>query len=280
MRIVVGGRGWLAVRGARLIETMLAVTHRRATIEVVPVRSDPGRDTWLPSLARLATVKGWPSHEAPEAAALGKDDLFLSLQYDRVVACAALGGARAYNLHFADLPRYRGSLTSTVPIRHGAGTVGVTLHELVDRVDAGPIVAKRTFELPPFFTAFDLFRMYHGHAFQLFTEHLEQVLDGSCRAVAQDPAEATWFGRDHVDFSDVALHDFDHEPERVRDRCRSLIFPPAQYPTFHGRPVRSCYALRWRAGAGTAPGTVIAEDDEQAVVACRGGAVCLEYHEN
>jgi UDP-4-amino-4-deoxy-L-arabinose formyltransferase/UDP-glucuronic acid dehydrogenase (UDP-4-keto-hexauronic acid decarboxylating) len=184
-----------------------------------------------------------PVHDRSERTGLGLGDVLLSLQHDRIVDCAALGGAAAYNLHFAHLPRYRGSLTSALPIRRGETQVGVTLHVLVPEVDSGPVIAQRAFELPPFCTAYDLYRLYHAHGFDLLKENLEALLSGNVVAVPQDDAAATTFYRSAVDFADTDLTDFDRTAVEVRDWLRSLIFPPSQYPMFRNRKVEGCYTL-------------------------------------
>ncbi len=275
--MVIGGKGWLAVRAAELVETLIASGLVDARIEVVRTLDDDGRDSWMPSLVAVGKSKGWPVLDAIETAGLTADDRFLSLQYDRIVDCTALAGVPAYNLHFAYLPRYRGSLTSALPLRNGESTVGVTLHELVQEVDAGPIIAQSAFPVPPFLTAFDLYRAYHDHGFELLKAHLPALIAGRVTAVPQDHANATAFTRRSVDFSDVRLVDFDRDAATVRDHCRSLVFPPAQYPTFHGRPVASAYVIEWPDASGPQAGTELVADARRAVVACKTDLVCFEF---
>jgi methionyl-tRNA formyltransferase len=277
MRVAIAGRGWMAVRAARLLAALVAANALDARIEVVRNGNDTGEDSWLPSLAGFAAARGWSVHDRAERAGLSADDLLLSLQHDRIVDCAALGGAAAYNLHFAHLPRYRGSLTSALPIRHGEAKVGVTLHVLVPEVDAGPIIAKRAFELPPFCTAYGLYRLYHAHGFELLKENLEPLLSGDVMAVPQDDAAATTFYRSAIDFADTDLTDFDRTAAEVRDWLRSLIFPPSQHPTFQGRKVGGCYTLTCSSIKPEPPGTVIQCEPDLAIVACREGLVCLEF---
>lgn len=277
MRVAIAGRGWMAVRAARLLGALVDAKALDARIEVVRNSNDTGDDSWLPSLAGFAAARGWLVHDRVAGAGLGADDLLLSLQYDRIVDCATLGGAAAYNLHFAYLPRYRGSLTSALPIRHGETKVGVTLHVLVPEVDSGPIIATRTFEVPPFCTAYDLYRLYHAFGFELLKDNLESLLHGNVVAVPQDDAVATTFYRSAIDFADTDLNDFDRTAAEVRDWLRSLIFPPSQHPTFRGRKVQSCYTLACSSIDAEPPGTVIQCEAGLAIVACRKDLICLEF---
>jgi methionyl-tRNA formyltransferase len=279
MGVAIAGRGWMAVRAARLVAALVTAEAVNARIEVVRNRNDPGKDSWLPSLVALAAARGWPVYDRAEQASLGAGDVLLSLQHDRIVDCAALGGAAAYNLHFAYLPRYRGSLTSALPIRHGDSQVGVTLHVLVPEVDAGPVIATQAFELPPFCTAYELYQLYHAYGFELLKENLQSLLHGEVVAVPQNDAAATTFYRSAIDFADADLADFDRTAAEVRDWTRSLIFPPSQLPTFRGRKVRGCYTLTCSSAKAEPPGTVIHLDPELAIVACRQDLVCLEFRQ-
>lgn len=277
MRVLIGGKGWLAVRTARLLARLADIRAFGGAVEVVRNRDDDGVDSWLPSLVSAAVCEGWRVHDSIEEAAPGPGDRFLSLQHDRIIDCAVLGAGRGFNLHFAKLPDYRGSLTSYWPIRCGEVTAGVTLHELAPAVDAGPIIASREFPLPPFYSAYDLYRTYHDYGFELVKEHLPALLARSYRAVAQDDTKATTYTRRSVDFSAVSIGRFDRSAEAVRDHCRSLIFPPRQHPRFRGRHIRGCYAIDWPGAPAAAPGTVLSDDRHQAIVACQDGMVCFEY---
>jgi methionyl-tRNA formyltransferase len=277
MKVAIAGRGWMAVRGAMLVDALIAAGAVDASIEVVRNRNDDGIDTWLPSLAGLAAARGWPVHERAEQARLTADDMLISLQHDRIVDCSSLSGAAAYNLHFANLPRYRGSLTSSLPIRHGRTNAGVTLHVLVSKVDAGPVIATRVFELPSFCTAYDLYRLYHAHGFELLKENIEPLLRRAVTAVPQDDAAATTFYRSAIDFADADITDFERPAWQVRDWVRSLIFPPAQYPTYRDMKVQSCYTLSFSIDNPSKPGTVLHSDPDLAIVACQEDLICLEF---
>ena len=57
-------------------------------------------------------------------------------------------GHGAYNFHPGS-PAYPGSAPATFAIYDGAAAFGVTLHEMEERVDAGPIVGFELFAMPP-----------------------------------------------------------------------------------------------------------------------------------
>jgi methionyl-tRNA formyltransferase len=275
VRVLIAGKGEIAVRTAALLAGLAEAGLTPARPEVVPDRGDDGTDSWLPSLRRRARARGWPVHGSVAECGLGPGDVLLSLQHDRILTIADLGGARAYNLHFAEVPRYRGVHTSIWPLRRGETAAAVTLHVLTEMVDAGPVVAFRRFELAPFASARDLYATCHRHGFELVKDHLRDLLDGTVRPTPQASTGATTYRRADLDLSDVELRDFTGTAEQVRDRCRSLIFPPFQLPRFEGERVVACYALAWHDPARV-PGTVLSRQPDHVLVACGRGVVGLE----
>lgn len=50
-----------------------------------------------------------------------------------------------FNAHPGDLPRYRGNACPNWALLAGESSIGLTVHQMVDALDAGPIAAKRMF---------------------------------------------------------------------------------------------------------------------------------------
>jgi methionyl-tRNA formyltransferase len=276
MKMVIAGRGWLAVRGARLFAMLAHLQPGGARLVCVPTASDGVEPTWRPSLREEARANGWPCVDRIAEAGLGPSDLLLSLQFDRIVHDAELGGARALNLHFSLLPRHRGSLSCFWPIAARDEVAGVTLHELTAEVDAGPIIAARSFPLPTFVTAGQLYRLFHSHGFELLAEQAEAVLTGTYPTRRQPAGGPPAHRRRDVEFTSLEITDFDRPAAAVRDSCLALVFPEFQVPTFRGRPVEQAYALP-SGRTGHAVGDVVAQTERSALVRCADALVCFEF---
>lgn len=276
MNVVIAGRGWLAVRGARLFAMLTQVGPGDGQVVCVPAATDGAEPPWRPSLREEARVNGWRCVDRVADAGLAPSDVLLSLQFDRLISGADLAGARALNLHFALLPRHRGSLSCYWPIAGRDEQAGVTLHELTAEVDAGPIVAARSFPLPTFLTAGQLYRLFHSHGFELLAQQAEAILAGTYAARPQPAAGQPAHRRRDVDFTLREITGFDRPAAEVRDSCLALIFPEFQVPTFRGRPVHHAYALP--AGRdGHTVGEVVAQTERSVLVRCTDGLVCLEF---
>lgn len=277
MKIVIAGRGRLAVRGAHLFSLLGSMNRDDVEIGCVVSAREGGSAGRRPSLRAAARGNGWPIYHRVSEIGLGPSDLLVSLQHPAIIRMADLGGARAVNLHFSLLPRHRGSLSCYWPIAGREDTAGVTLHELTAGVDAGPIIAARAFPLPSFTSAGQLFEMFHDHAFELLATHAGALLDGSYTAHSQADPGTPAHRRGAVDFSRAEITDFTRPAAVVRAECLAMICPEFQLPTFRGRPVCNAYLVPAAQSNGHEIGGVVAETKQAAVVACADGFVCFEY---
>lgn len=115
---------------------------------------DPAENHFYASVAQLCARRGIPVHAPHDAGhplwverirALDPDFIF-SFYYRNLLPADVLGCARsgAYNLHGSLLPRYRGRAPVNWVLVNGERETGVTLHRMVERPDAGPIVARKS----------------------------------------------------------------------------------------------------------------------------------------
>lgn len=148
-------------------------------------------------LARIAAQRGIPVLDMPDmngAAAHDvlhavRPDLLVTLHCDQILSAATLAIPRlgGLNLHPSLLPLHRGPVPTIHALAEPVPRFGVTVHRLVPRIDAGPILAQRTVELPPGVTASAAARALHLAGATL----LEQtVLDVAAGCAAERTATA------------------------------------------------------------------------------------------
>jgi methionyl-tRNA formyltransferase len=278
-RIAVCGKGAIACNALGYLVDVLPLFPEPWDLAAVPVKSDPGADSWEPSLRARSKRDGVGLFDTVDALALEPSDVLFSLQYDRIIRPAQLGGARAYNLHFSPLPRYRGCSPSMWPLRNGETESGVTLHVLAAGIDDGDIVDQQLFAMPPFVTAFDLYGLYHAHGYEVFKRNLQAVLAGSEGRQPQDAGKATYYDRQSIDFAAIDVVDWH---AMTASQCvgliRSLVFEPFQLPRVAGRKVVSAEQV-----AGNWPGAMRHGDrigTHSALLACRDGLVRVRFKED
>ena len=184
----------LRVLLARGFDVPLVVTHADA----------PGETIWFASVAACADEYAI-SATAPEdpnstelAAridALAPDFLF-SFYYRKMLKAPLLRSARrgALNMHGSLLPRYRGRAPVNWAVINGETETGATLHYMVEKPDAGDIVARQAVPILPDDTAFDVFNKVTTAAAQALDRVLPALLAGAAPRTAQDLSQGSYFG--------------------------------------------------------------------------------------
>lgn len=272
-RILLCGKGLLACRAVGYLDDLTSLLARDWRLAGLPCASDAGIDSWEPSFRRTCVELGVETVDSVEAAYLGRDDVLFSLQYDRIIRLSDLGGARAFNLHFSALPRFRGCYPSVWPLRMGERQTGVTLHVLTAGIDDGDVVDQRCFDLPGFVTAYDLYRLYHLHGYELLRRNIEAILKGEEKTVPQDHGRASYYNRKSIDFGLREIRCGELTVRECVDFARSLMFEPYQMPTYCGREVVCCEPVEWGGRADAI--TPAQHHGRSAIVRCKDGLVRL-----
>jgi methionyl-tRNA formyltransferase len=121
-------------------------------------------------------------------------DLLVVVAYGELLNRRALHAAPhgALNVHPSLLPRYRGASPIPAAILNGDDVTGVTVMQLVRRLDAGPVLAQQAVDIRPEETAGDLSeRLAHTAAALLPQVCLDWVAE-KLLPTPQDDAQATY----------------------------------------------------------------------------------------
>lgn len=80
-----------------------------------------------------------------------KPEIILSLYCNQILkpALTAIPSFGTYNLHPALLPKYRGISATFWALVHGEAKAGITLHEVVEKIDSGGIAGQREVKIVP-----------------------------------------------------------------------------------------------------------------------------------
>ncbi len=170
---------------------------------------------------------------------LGVGELVL-VAYGRLVPPELLARYRWWNVHPSLLPRWRGAAPVERAIMAGDAETGVTVIELVEELDAGPIAAQRAFPVEPEDDA----GAVYAKAAPLAAELLDEVLDAPGEVVlTPQPADGVTYA-DKITSADRRLDLSAPAAELVR-RVRALSPHIGARAELHGRPVTV-----WRARVG------------------------------
>jgi methionyl-tRNA formyltransferase len=188
--------------GFRCLRVLL---DRGVDVPLVFTHADaPGEEQWFQSVARLATEHGVEvaTPENPNSAGWVKrvDALtphyIFSFYYRSMLGQPLLSNARwgALNMHGSLLPKYRGRAPVNWAILNGESSTGATLHYMVSKPDAGPIVAQRVVPIGRNDTALTVSVAVAQAAADLLEDCLPLLAEGPPAARPMELTAGSYFG--------------------------------------------------------------------------------------
>ncbi|MFM9967103.1 MAG: formyltransferase [Burkholderiales bacterium] len=171
---------------------------------VVSHRDDPGENIFFASVAKLSADKGieciFPedpnTSEIIERVRALQPDFLFSFYYRRMLKPELLKAARrgAFNMHGSLLPKYRGRAPVNWAVLHGEQETGATLHEMVEKPDAGRLVDQQAVPIGPDDTAGEVFARVTLAAQTVARRAIPKLIDGSAVLIPQDLRRGSYFG--------------------------------------------------------------------------------------
>jgi methionyl-tRNA formyltransferase len=264
--------------GVRCLSVMLA--HGVRIPLVVTHHDDPDENVWFESVEKLARMHDLEvaMPEDPNAprfveklAEISPDFLF-SFYYRHMLSPAVLATAMrgAFNMHGSLLPKFRGRAPVNWAVLRGEDTTGATLHEMVEKPDAGRIVDQMPVPILPDDRAIDVFRKVTVAAELILDRALPGVLDGMAPLHAQDLSQGGYFRGRKPDDGRI---DWSQGAKEIHDLVRAVAPPyPGAFTLLGGQRLR---LLRTRLMEGKShPRTPrLRYDGENLVAECADGGI-------
>ncbi len=229
MRICIAGKNNIAVWA---VQYLLQSGICKNDILILPNTNDCGIDTWQYSLLKyaqdmhLTLVSLNDIYQIPNL-------LFISLEFDKLIKIEKFASTRLFNIHFSNLPKYKGAYTAIMPILHGENIAGVTLHKIDNGIDTGCIVKQITFPIALNDTARDLYMHYNYYALLLFKQNFASLLHDTYTTIPQDYKNGSYFSRKEIDFSNITIN-LKKTSFEIHNQLRAFIFREYQLPNLYG----------------------------------------------
>ena len=176
------------------IDVKLVVTHR----------DNPDEHIWFNSVEKLAITNNIPvvmPDEPNTPDFIGKiialkPDFLFSFYYRLMLKPALLAAATrgAFNMHGSLLPKYRGRVPVNWAIINGETKTGATLHEMVEKPDAGRIVDQEAVAILPDDNAQQVFHKVTDAAALALDRSMPALIAGNAILRAQDLSQGSYFG--------------------------------------------------------------------------------------
>ena len=237
-KIVIAGKNQCAVDVHKYLK------RKYPKLEIIGVcnSDDDVNDGWQPSFKQYLLKNRHTEYRLNDCYDL-EDMLFFSVEFDKIIKTENFKSKKLFNLHFSLLPKYRGCHTNFVQLYNGEKYSGVTLHEIDNSIDGGPIISQMKFKIRRNHTAQENYIRLMNTAVKLFKYKIEDILYNNYKSKPQDEKLAgKYYDRNSVDYKSIKSMVVEPYDLETHNKLRALIFPAFQYPIVNGKEVkRSLY---------------------------------------
>lgn len=219
--------------------------------EVVGVVTRPdrrrgrGRRPGPSPVKEFALGRGYPvlAPETPraerfqEAARRTRPDVSVVVAYGRILSRRLLDLPRlgSLNVHASLLPALRGAAPVNWAVVRGHDETGATVMRMVEKMDAGPVLAQVRLPIGPEDTASTVADRLSEIAAPLLLETLAELEGGRAREVEQDHGAATYAPK--VDRTTARI-DWTRDARSVANLIRGMDASPGAWTLLAGQPVK------------------------------------------
>lgn len=259
-RIVIAGKNNIAIDVCKYI-----LRHYPAiTIYALYNENDSGEDSFQRSFKNFCAINSVKSISLSQAYSIA-DSIFLSLEYDKIVNPDLFSHGDLFNIHFSDLPHYRGMYTSCWPLINNETHTATTLHYIDKGIDTGPIIDKATFVIDDNETAATLYHKYISCGTDVVIKNIQRLLKGSPKATEQAGTES-YYGKRSLDFDNLEIN-FNKKSRLVKKQILAFTFRHYQLPTVKGHAIFGCQISTRK--SDLCAGEIVSETDNAMIVATR-----------
>lgn len=217
-----------------------------------------------PTKVRTPDFLAWVSEQ--------RADFALVLAYGRIIPPAVLSALpRGFlNLHASILPRYRGAAPINWAIVRSETETGVSLMQMEEGLDTGPVYAVRRLSIDENETAGELTLRLGTLAAEVVGADVLRAVQGQLTAVPQDEAFATL--APPLKKADGQI-DWSKPADEVHDRARGLTPWPGAFTHVGGKLLKILATRLSSFHAEGPPGTIVLADTSGVMVACGSGTL-------
>ncbi len=176
----------------------------------------------------------------------------------------------ALNVHPSLLPKYGGIDPVFWALRNGERLMGITVHHIIPKVDAGDIVTQRVVDIPFDYTYEDVDDVLTKTAAELISELVNLAGEGSLPHLPQDLSKRSYYSRPREGDTTITCDQDSQTVQNIMRACYPYRIPIA---LINGRKVRLWKARVDNASVflDRAPGQLGSTPDGFLTVQVRGG---------
>lgn len=163
-------------------------------------------------------------------------DLMITIGYGKILSLDELSAPThgSINLHFSLLPRWRGAAPVQRTIEAGDSVTGVTVFQLDEGMDTGPIYVMKRFALDDDITSDELFKELSELGSEALLDSLEQIKSGT-KPTPQNSTEATKAAK--ITKAECQI-DWNQTAVNISRKIRAFTSHPGAWTIFRGTTVK------------------------------------------
>ncbi len=264
---------------ATILQALIFSPHEVGLVISQPdPRKGRGRKTAPTPVAELARSHGLllsqPARISETSDELSAYEVLVVAAYGQILRPDTLYATRkgAWNVHASLLPKYRGAAPIERAIMNGETETGVTIMQMDEGLDTGPIALQRSAEIPPEMNAGELTALLANTGAEALVESLDLLQRDSLTLVEQDSFHATYASK--VADEEKVIR-WEREVGEVHDLVRALA-PRTGARTYHAEvegPVKIWRSRVERTAAPPSEAGHIQSEKGRMVVSCGSGSL-------
>lgn len=199
-------------------------------------------------------------------------DLIITAAFGQFLPVKLLEAAKigAYNVHASLLPKYRGGAPVHYAIINGDQETGISIIEMVKKMDAGSIYAQSEVAITPQDDVGTMFDKLSLSGRDLLLETLPDLIAGELQGIPQAEEEVTF--SPNISREQEAI-DWQKTAHLVDCQVRGMRPWPIAFTTYQGSRWKLWDVAVLDETTTAVPGTIIAKDKKHLKIACGEGTV-------
>lgn len=201
-----------------------------------------------------------------------RPDIILTMAYGQLIPHDLLMIPKygCYNLHGSLLPQYRGAAPIQFALLNGDKITGVTLMEMVDKMDAGKMYYKKEIQILDDDNYTSLKKKISISCFEVFDEGIEDVVNKINVGEEQDESKVTFTSK--ID-STLEKLNFNDDSNKINNIIRALSYEPGTYFSYKNIKFKVFKALAFNNLKIAEAGTIIKYDKQGFCIATQNGYI-------
>lgn len=274
-------------RGYRFLRKLIELLPAPSELVVFSFREELWEPPFLDDIRQLTLEKGGQFFEARQVGGAAWNQFWASTDIDLMFAVSwrYLIPPRVYQrprlgtfvFHDSLLPKYRGFAPTVWAMINGEDHTGVTLFEIAEGIDEGPIVDQKCVFIGPDDTIDTVMEHVTQAYLELLGQNLDDLLKGTAKRIPQDHSQATYTCKRLPEDNQI---DWAASTNDIYNLIRAVGAPyPGAYTYLSDRKLRIWSAQRVPDAhpyVGRIPGRVVAvRHGEGTIILTADGALML-----